>query len=416
MKRVVVTGIGALTPLGNNAETFRKNLFDGVSGAVPITHFDASKFKTRFACELKDFNPETLLDRSGLRRMDPVTWYALASADEALAQAGILAEGAANKDRVGIIWASGNGGFYTIQEQVSEFARGDGTPRFNPFFIPKVLIDITSGQLAMRYGFRGINYTAVSACASGNSAIMDAFNYVRWGKADIILTGGSEAPICEPGVGGFNAMKAMSTRNDDPQSASRPYDKDRDGFVMGEGSAALVLESLEHAQARGATILAEIVGAGMSADAYHLTSVHPEGLGAKLAMHMALDDAGITPESIDYINTHGTSTPNGDVAELKAVAAVFGEHIKNVNLSSTKSMTGHLLGAAGAVEALACIFALQDDKIPPTINLQNPDPEIPEGFNLTPNKAVSRKVNYAMSNTFGFGGHNAITIFKKFEA
>jgi 3-oxoacyl-[acyl-carrier-protein] synthase II len=415
MKRVVITGIGALTPLGNSAEAFRQNLFAGKSGAVPITHFDASKFKTQFACELKDFNPETLLDRSGLRRMDPVTWYALAAADEALAHAGILAEGVVNKDRVGIIWASGNGGFYTIQEQVSEFARGDGTPRFNPFFIPKVLIDITSGQLAMRYGFRGINYTAVSACASGNSAIMDAFNYVRWGKADIILAGGSEAPICEAGVGGFNAMKAMSTRNSDPTTASRPYDKDRDGFVMGEGAAALVLESLDHALARGANILAEIVGAGMSADAYHLTSVHPEGAGAKLAMHMALDDAGITPDAIDYINTHGTSTPNGDVAELKAVADVFGEHIRRMNISSTKSMTGHLLGAAGVVEALAAIFAIQDNRIPPTINLFNPDPAIPEGFNLTPHVAVEREVNYAMNNTFGFGGHNAISIFKKWK-
>lgn len=415
MKRVVITGIGALTPLGNNAETFRENLFAGKSGAAPITHFDAAKFKTQFACELKDFDPAVALDRAAMRRMDPVTWYALIAADEALAQANLLQASETAKDRIGVIWASGNGGFYTIQEQVTEFARGDGTPRFNPFFIPKVLIDITSGQLAMRYGFRGINFTTVSACASGNSALMDAFNYIRWGKADVILAGGSEAPICEAGVGGFNAMKAMSTRNEQPTAASRPYDRDRDGFVMGEGAAALVLESLESAQARGATILAEIVGAGMSADAYHLTAVHPDGIGAKLAMRMALDDAELQPEAIDYINTHGTSTPNGDVAELRAIHAIFGAHITAMNISSTKSMTGHLLGAAGAIEALACIFALQDDRIPPTINLDHPDPEIPEGFNLTPNVAVQRTVTYAMSNTFGFGGHNAITIFKKWQ-
>lgn len=413
MKRVVITGMGALSPIGNSVSEFRDNLFAGKSGAAPITHFNASKFKTQFACEVKNFNPETLLDRSGLRRMDPVTWYALAAADEALSQAGLLNNETLNKDRTGIIWASGNGGFYTIQEQVSEFALGDGTPRFNPFFIPKVLIDITSGQLAMRYGFRGINYTTVSACASGNSALMDAFNYIRWGKADVFLAGGSEAPICQAGVGGFNAMKAMSTRNDDPQTASRPYDRDRDGFVMGEGSAALILESLEHAQARGATILAEMIGAGMSADAYHLTAVHPEGLGAKLAMHMALDDAGIEPHQVDYLNTHGTSTPNGDIAELKAIKAIFGEHIRNMNLSSTKSMTGHLLGAAGALEAVASILAIQESKVPPTINLNNPDPEIPDGFNLTPNTAVHRKLNIVMNNTFGFGGHNAITLFKR---
>jgi 3-oxoacyl-[acyl-carrier-protein] synthase II len=415
MKRVVITGMGVLSPIGNSVQEFQDNLFAGKSGAASITHFDASKFKTQFACEVKNFNPETLLDRSGLRRMDPVTWYALAAADEALNHAGLKGSETLNKDRTGVIWASGNGGFYTIQEQVTEFALGDGTPRFNPFFIPKVLIDITSGQLAMRYGFRGINYTTVSACASGNSALMDAFNYIRWGKADVILSGGSEAPICQAGVGGFNAMKAMSTRNDNPHTASRPYDKDRDGFVMGEGAAALILESLEHAQARGATIHAEIIGAGMSADAYHLTAVHPEGAGAKLAMNMALQDAGIRPNEVDYLNTHGTSTPNGDIAELKAVQAIFGAYVPKMNVSSTKSMTGHLLGAAGALEAVACILAIRESKIPPTINLQNPDSEIPAGFNLTPNTMVERAVNIAMNNTFGFGGHNAITIFRKWE-
>ncbi|GAB4138803.1 MAG: beta-ketoacyl-ACP synthase II [Bacteroidia bacterium] len=415
MKRVVITGMGALTPLGNTLETFRENLFAGTSGAAPITHFDAAKFKTQFACELKDFHPENFIEKSQLRKMDPVTWYAIAASDEALIHAGLKENDQINKDRVGVIWASGNGGLYTLQEQISEFAKSDGTPRFNPFFIPKTLIDITSGQLSMRYGFRGINYTTVSACASATSAIMDAFNYIRWGKADIILTGGSEAPICEAGIGGFNALKALSTRNDDPLSASRPYDSGRDGFVMGEGSGALVLESLEHAVSRGATIFAEIIGAGMSADAYHLTAVHPEGTGAKLAMRMALEDAGINPSDIDYINTHGTSTPNGDVSELRAIADVFGDHVNKMNVSSTKSMIGHLLGAAGAVEAIVSVLAVMHDTVPPTINLQNPDPEIPEGFNLTPNKAQQRTVNIAMSNTFGFGGHNAIAIFRKWK-
>ncbi|MBS1561056.1 MAG: beta-ketoacyl-ACP synthase II [Bacteroidetes bacterium] len=415
MRRVVITGMGALTPIGNTVQEFSANLFAGVSGAAPITQFDASKFKTRFACEVKGFNAENFIERAALRRMDPVTHYAIAAADEAMKQAGFDME-QTDRTRFGVIWASGQGGFQTVEEQITDYVRGDGTPRFNPFFIPRTIVDITSGQLAIRYGLNGINFTTVSACASSNSALMDAFNYIRWGKADMFITGGSEAAICASGVGGFNAMKAMSTRNDEPTRASRPYDADRDGFVMGEGAAALVLEEYEHAIARGATILAEVIGAGMSADAYHLTSVHPEGLGPKLAMKAALDDAGIAPHEVDYINTHGTSTPNGDIIELKAIRDVFGDHAPTMNISSTKSMIGHLLGAAGAVEAVISVLALQHQTAPPTINLDTPDPDIPEGFNLTPHVKQEREINVVMSNTFGFGGHNAIAVFRRHAA
>ncbi|MDD5056360.1 MAG: beta-ketoacyl-ACP synthase II [Sideroxydans sp.] len=413
MRRVVITGMGAITPLGNDVETFWNNLLAGRSGAGAITHFDAAKFKTRFACEVKNFDAEKYLERKEARKTDAVTHYAIAATDEALKSSGLLA-GDVERDEVGIIWGTGIGGMRTFEEQMMEFGKGDGTPRFNPFFIPKTLIDSTSGWLAMRYGFRGINYTAVSACATSNTCLMDAFNYVRWGKAEVMIAGGSEAAVTMGGIGGFNAMKALSTRNDDPQSASRPYDAERDGFVMGEGAGALVLESLEHAQRRGANIVAEIIGAGMSADAYHLTATHPEGLGVRLALNRALKDASIRCDEVDYINTHATSTPDGDLNELKAIQSVFGEHVRSMNISATKSMTGHLLGAAGAVEAIACVNALQHDLVPPTINLHQLDAGVPSDFNLTPGKAVQRKVNIAMSNTFGFGGHNAIVLFKKF--
>jgi len=402
-----------LTPLGSDAETFWKNLSAGRSGAGPITHFDATKFKTRFACEVKDFDAERYLDRKDARKTDPVTHYAIAVVEEALKASGLL-DAQVDRDEVGIIWGTGIGGMRTFEEQMIEFANGSGTPRFNPFFISKTLIDTTSGWLAIRYGFRGINYTAVSACATSNTAIMDAFNYIRWGKANVMITGGSEAAITMGGIGGFNAMKALSTRNDDPQSASRPYDVSRDGFVMGEGAGALVLESLEHAQRRGATICAEIIGAGMSADAYHLTATHPEGLGVRLALDRVLKDAGIRHDEVDYINTHATSTPDGDLNELKAIKSVFGEHVRKMNISGTKSMTGHLLGAAGAVEGIACILAVQHDLVPPTINVSHPDSGVPDGFNLTLGGSVHRKVNVAISNTFGFGGHNAIVMFRKF--
>jgi len=414
MRRVVITGMGAITPLGNNVETFWKNLTAGQSGASQITHFDATKFKTRFACEVKGFEVDKYLDRKEARKTDPVTHYAIAAVDEALKSSNLLAS-EVDRNEVGIIWGSGIGGMNTFEEQMIEFGKGDGSPRFNPFFIPKTLIDATSGLLAIRYGFRGINFTAVSACATSNTVIMDAFNYIRWGKADVMIAGGSEASITMGGIGGFNAMKALSTRNDDPQSASRPYDANRDGFVMGEGAGAFVLESLEHAQLRGAKIYAEIIGAGMSADAYHLTATHPDGLGVRLALNRALKDAGIRCDEVDYINTHATSTPDGDLNELKAIQSVFGVHVQKMNISATKSMTGHLLGAAGAVEGIACVNALQNDLVPPTINISQLDPGVPEGFNLTLGKAVKRKVDIAMSNTFGFGGHNAIVIFKKFS-
>jgi 3-oxoacyl-[acyl-carrier-protein] synthase II len=413
MRRVVITGMGAVTPLGNDVPTFADHLFAGRSGAAPITQFDASAFKTRFACEVKGLDPTTVIERAALRKMDPVTWYSIIASDEAMAQSGIELD-RVDRTRFGVIWATGQGGYQTLEEQISEHARGDGTPRYNPFFIPKTLVDTTSGQLAIRYGIHGINYATVSACASSNSAIMDAFNYIKWGKADLFIAGGSEAAVCASSIGGFNAMKALSTRNDDPEGASRPYDRSRDGFVLGEGAGAIILEELEHATRRGATILAEVVGAGMAADAYHLTSVHPEGLGPVLAMRMALDDAGMRPEQVEYVNTHGTSTPNGDVVELKAIRQVFGDHVRSMSFSSTKSMTGHLLGAAGAVEAVVSVLALQRGLIPPTINLHDPDPDIPEGFDLTPLSTKERRVDVVMSNTFGFGGHNAIVLMKRY--
>lgn len=413
MKRVVVTGVGALTPIGNNVETFWSSLLNGVSGAAAITRFDASKFKTQFACELKHFDPLDHLEKSMARKYDLFTQYALIAVEEARIAAGIDFE-KLNCNRIGVIWGSGNGGIQTFQEQVMEFAKGDGTPRFNPFFIPKMIVDIASGVISIRYGLRGVNFTTISACATSNTSIIEAFNYIRWNKADMIITGGSEAPINESSVGGFNASKALSTRNTSPQNASRPFDLDRDGFVMGEGAGALILESLEHAIARNAPILAEIVGGGMAADAYHLTGTHPDGEGAYLGMLAALEEADLKPEQIDYLNAHATSTPQGDTSELKAIARVFGTE-RSPAISATKSMTGHLLGAAGAVEAIACIEAVQEDKIPPTINTEKIDPEFEGKFDLVLNKPRAAKVNYAMSNTFGFGGHIATTIFKKFE-
>lgn len=413
-KRVVVTGLGAVTPLGNSVKEFWDNLAAGKSGAGPITHFNAEKFKTRFACEVKNFDPSAYLEKSELRRYDLFSQYAIVAAEQSIADSGLTRFATLNRDRVGVIWASGNGGLLTLQENIMEYAKGDGTPRFNPFLVPKMIVDIAAGLISMRHGFRGPNFTTVSACASANSALIDSFNYIKWGKADVFITGGSEAAVNETGVGGFGAMKALSTRNESPETASRPYDTERDGFVIGEGSGALVLESLEHAQKRGATIYAEIVGGGMSADAYHLTATHPEGEGAALGMRAALEDAEIGPEAIDYINTHGTSTPLGDLSELKGILSVFGEHAKKLNISSTKSMTGHLLGGAGAVEALASIMAIQRQLVPPTINTVNVDPQMPEGLNLTLGKAQPRKVDYVMSNTFGFGGHNATVVLKRF--
>jgi 3-oxoacyl-[acyl-carrier-protein] synthase II len=412
-KRVVVTGMGALTPLGNTVDEFWNNLIHGVSGAGEITRFDASKFKTRFACELKGFNPEEYLEKKEVRKLDAFSQYGIATSVQAVKSAKLDAEGI-DKDEIGVIWGSGIGGLDTFQAETFTYAKGDGTPRFSPFFIPKMIADICCGHISMRFGFRGPNFTTVSACASSTHAIIDAFNYIRLGKAKAIITGGSEAPINESGVGGFNAAQAMSTRNDSPKTASRPYDKDRDGFVLGEGSACLVLEELEHARARGATIYAEVAGGGMSADAYHITAPHPEGLGAYLVMKRALEDGNLKPTDISYINTHGTSTPLGDIAELKAIEKVFGEHAYHVQISSTKSMTGHLLGAAGAIEALASVLSVYHDVVPPTINLENIDPEINPNFKLTPNKKVEMKVNAALSNTFGFGGHNACIIFKKY--
>ncbi len=414
LKRVVVTGIGAITPLGNNLPDFWKNLVDGVSGANLITQFDASKFKTRFACELKNFDPLNYLEKKEARKLDRFTQTALASSDEAVKDAGI-AEGNVNPDRIGVVFASGIGGLITFQEEVINFAKGDGTPRYNPFFIPKMILDIAAGHISMRHGFRGPNFSVVSACASSTNAIMEAFNLIRLGKADIILAGGSESVISEAGVGGFNAMKALSERNDDFQTASRPYDNDRDGFVMGEGACSLMLEELDHALKRGAKIYAEIVGTGATADAYHITAPHPEGLGAKNVMLAALDDAGMQPGDLDYINTHGTSTPLGDVAEVKAIMDVFGEQAFRINISSTKSMTGHCLGAAGALEAVACIMAVQDDIVPPTINHFTDDPNLDNRLNFTFGKAQKRTVRAALSNTFGFGGHNACVIVKKYE-
>lgn len=412
MRRVVVTGMGALTPIGNNINDFWKALVNGTSGAAPITRFDTSKFKTKFACELKNFDPLQHLEKAEARKYDLFTQYALIATAEAIRNAGINFD-QLNKDRIGVIWGSGNGGIQTFQDQVLEFAKGDGTPRFSPFFIPKIIVDIASGIISIKYGLRGVNFTTVSACATSNTAIIDAFNYIRWNKADMIITGGSEAPINESAIGGFNAAKALSTNNEHPSTASRPFDIDRDGFVMGEGAGSLILEELEHAKKRGATIIAEVAGGGMAADAYHLTGTHPEGDGAFLGMKAALEDAGINASDIDYLNTHATSTPQGDTSELKAALRVFG-HNSALHISATKSMTGHLLGAAGAVEAIACIKAIQEDIIPPTINSENIEPEYKDVFDLTLGKAVHKKLNYAMSNTFGFGGHIATTIFKKF--
>jgi len=414
-KRVVVTGLGAITPLGNSVQEYWTNLLNGVSGAGPITRFDASKFKTRFACEVKNFDPLNYFDKKEARKVDTYTHYGMAAAVQSITDSGIAGEGI-NKDEVGVIWGSGIGGLDTFQQETFAFAKGDGTPRFNPFFIPKMIADICSGHISIRYGLRGPNFTTVSACASSTNALIDAFNYIRWGKAIAIVAGGSEAAINESGIGGFNAAQALSTNNENYLTASRPYDKDRDGFVLGEGAGAIVLEELEHALKRGAKIYAEIVGGGMSADAYHITAPHPDGLGAKLVMQRALDDAGLKVTDVDYINTHGTSTPLGDVAELKAIVNLFGEHSYKLNISSTKSMTGHLLGAAGAIEAIATILAVVNDAIPPTINHFTDDPEIDPKLNLTFNKMQKRVVNVAMSNTFGFGGHNAAIVVKKFQS
>lgn len=411
-KRVVVTGLGALTPLGNNIPAYWEGLINGVSGADFIKAFDVSKFKTKFACELKGFNPEDHFDRKEARKLDRFSQIALVAADEAVQNAK-LTEGGINPDRVGVIWGSGIGGMITFIEEMKNFNSGDGTPRFNPFFIPKLILDIAAGHISMKYGFRGPNFSTVSACASSTNAIIDAFNYIRLGKADAIICGGSEAVVTEAGIGGFNAMKALSERNDDPKTASRPFDLDRDGFVLGEGAGAIVLEDYEHAKRRGATIIAEIAGGGLSADAYHLTAPHPEGLGAYNVMRNALDDAGMKPEDIDYINVHGTSTPLGDVSEITAIQRVFGEHAYKVNISSTKSMTGHLLGAAGAIEAIASILSTVHDVIPPTINHFTDDPAFDPRLNFTFLTAQKRTVNAALSNTFGFGGHNASVIFKK---
>ena len=415
LNRVVVTGLGALTPLGKTLPEFWAGLQNGVSGCDYIKQFDVTKFKTRFACEVKDFEPTQYLDRKEARKVDRYCQFALVASDEAVKDAGITKENV-NPDRVGVIFASGIGGLITFQEEVINFASGDGTPRFNPFFIPKMILDIAAGQISMRNGFRGPNYAVVSACASSTNAIIDAFDNIRLGKADIIVTGGSEAVISAAGVGGFNAMKALSERNDDPKTASRPFDKDRDGFVMGEGSGVLILENLEHALARDAKIYCEIAGGGATADAYHITAPHPEGLGAKNVMADALRDAGMNPEDIQYINVHGTSTPLGDIAESKAILSVFGKHAYNLNISSTKSMTGHCLGAAGALEALACILAVTKNIIPPTINHFTNDPELDPKLNFTFNKAQEKEVNAALSNTFGFGGHNASVIIKKYKS
>jgi 3-oxoacyl-[acyl-carrier-protein] synthase II len=415
LKRVVVTGMGALTPLGNTIAEYWNNLRNGVSGCDFITLFDASKFKTRFACEIKGFDPTSVLDRKEARKLDRFSQTAIAASDQCMLDAGINKDNV-DVDRVGVVLGSGIGGLITFQEEVINFAKGDGTPRFNPFFIPKMILDIAAGHISMRHGFRGPNFSAVSACASSTNAMMEAFNLIRMGKADIIVTGGSESVISEAGVGGFNAMKALSERNDDPKTASRPYDKDRDGFVMGEAAGVLVFEEYEHAIKRGAKIYCEIAGAGATADAHHLTAPHPEGLGAKNVMMRALEDADMQPSDIDYINTHGTSTPLGDVAEIKAIVDVFGENAFNLNISSTKSMTGHSLGAAGVIEAIACIMAVQHDTVPPTINHFTDDPDIDPRLNFTFGQAQNRPVRAALSNTFGFGGHNACMIFKKYAA
>ncbi|QSE98018.1 beta-ketoacyl-ACP synthase II [Fulvivirga lutea] len=412
-RRVVITGMGALTPIGNNVQDFWTGLANGVSGAGPITKFDTSLFKTKFACELKNFDLEEHFDKKFIRKNDPFTLYALIASREAMANAGINPE-TINKNKSGVIWASGNGGITTFETEILEYAKSEIGPRFSPFFIPKILADTPSGAIALEHEFRGINYCTVSACASSTSAIMDAYNYIKWGKADVFIAGGSEAPITQSGIGGFNAMKALSTRNDDPATASRPFDKNRDGFVMGEGAGALVLENLDHALARGARIYGEVVGAGMSNDAYHTTATHPDGLGAKLAMEMALEEAGITIQDIDYANLHATSTPVGDLSELNGLMSLAGDNQLGLQVSATKSMTGHLLGAAGAIEAIATVKALEESVIPPTINTTDIDEAVPKGIDITQHTAIKKEMTYAMSNTFGFGGHNAIAIFKKY--
>ncbi|PZW44035.1 MULTISPECIES: beta-ketoacyl-ACP synthase II [Mesonia] len=412
LKRVVVTGLGALTPIGNNIEEYWDGLVNGKSGGAPITYFDTEKFKTKFACEIKNFDFDAYFDRKEKRRLDRFAQYAIVASDEAIKDSAIDLD-TINKYRVGVIWGAGIGGLETFQEEVKNFANGDGTPRFNPFFIPKMIADIAPGNISIKHGFMGPNYTTVSACASSANAMIDALNYIRLGYSDVMVTGGSEAAVTQAGMGGFNAMHALSTRNEDPQKASRPFDSTRDGFVLGEGAGALVLEEYEHAKARGAKIYAEVVGGGMSSDAYHMTAPHPEGIGVVAVMENCLQNAGLKPEDVDTINTHGTSTPLGDVAELKAITKVFGEHAKNININSTKSMTGHLLGAAGAIEAIASILAMKHSIVPPTINHETADENIDSSLNLTLNKAQEREVNVAMSNTFGFGGHNACVLFKK---
>lgn len=411
-RRVVVTGLGGITPLGNNINDFWNNLIAGKSGAAPITRFDTSKFKTKFACEVKGYDPKQYFEVKDARKMDLFTQYAMVAATQAVEDSGMLSD-KLNKRRVGVIWGSGNGGFLTFQEQVMEFAKGDGTPRFNPFFIPKVIPDIASGWISMKYGFMGPNFITVSACATSTTSIIDAMNYVKWNKADVIIAGGSEAAINESGIGGFGALKALSTRNDSPETASRPFDETRDGFVMGEGGVALVLEAYEHAVARGAKIYCEVVGGGMSADAYHLTSTHPEGEGALLGMQLALEEAGIMPADVDYLNVHATSTPLGDESEAKAVTRLFGSAPEHLSISATKSATGHLLGGAGAIEAAICVLAVKNDLVPATINTSTVDAAVPAGLNLTLGKPQKKKLNVAMSNTFGFGGHNATLVVKK---
>jgi len=414
MRRVVVTGMGALTPIGNNLQDYWKGLVEGVSGAGLITHFDTTKFKTKFACEIKGFDPADFFDRKEARKMDRYTQYAFVAADEAIKDAGLDPD-AADKDRCGVIWASGIGGIETILEEVKGYALGDGTPRFSPFFIPKMISDIAAGMLSIKYGFRGPNFATVSACASSTNALIDAYYYILLGKADLFITGGSEAAVTIAGVGGFNSMQALSTNNEEFATASRPFDVTRDGFVIGEGGGGLILEEYEHARARGARIYAEIIGTGLTADAYHITAPHPDGMGAFNVMRQAILEAKLTPADVDYVNVHGTSTPLGDIAETKAILSVFGEHAYKLNISSTKSMTGHLLGAAGAIEAIASIMAVVNDIVPPTINFRNPDPAIDQNLNLTVNKAQHRPVKVALSNTFGFGGHNASILIRKFE-
>ena len=414
LKRVVVTGLGALTPIGNTVDDFWQGLISGVSGTDLITYFDTTKFKTKFACEIKGFEPTSFLEKKEARKLDRFAQIAIVASDQAVKDAGITKENV-NTDRVGVIFGSGIGGIVTFTEEVTNFAKGDGTPRFNPFFIPKMISDIAAGHISIRHGFRGPNFAVVSACASSTNALMESFNLIRLGKAEVILAGGSESVINETGVGGFNAMKALSERNDDPKTASRPYDKDRDGFVMGEAADMIVLEELEHAKARGARIYCEIVGCGASADAYHITAPHPDGLGAKNVMKEALNEAGMAPDEIDYINTHGTSTPLGDGAEVKAIIDVFGEHAYKLNISATKSMTGHCLGAAGVIEAIACIKSVQENIVPPTINHFTDDPDLDPRLNFTFHKAQPRIVRAALSNTFGFGGHNACVIVRKFS-